>query len=80
MAADFDKLWNNVRASTDQRESIQTLARILSSKDGRAFILDLGPQDAEFCIEILDHVNPNHPPAVPDGHLPMRLFRVWQGT
>ena len=59
MVTDFNKLWKKARASTDEAESIRTLAKILSSKDSRAFILDLKPQDAEFCIEILDHVSPN---------------------
>ena len=80
MVTDFNGLWKKAREATDETESIRTLAKILSSKDGRAFILDLEPQDAEFCIEILDHVNSNSPPAVPDGRSQIQLFRVWQRT
>lgn len=60
-AADFDGLWKKARTSVDGANSIETLAQILSSKDGGTFILDLGPQDAELCIKILDHVSSNLP-------------------
>ena len=76
MITDFNKLWNKARAAADETESIQILARILSSKDGRAFILDLNPQDVGLCIEILDYVNSNPPHAVYDGRSPIQLFRV----
>ena len=61
MAVDYNRLWKRARTATDETESVRILAKILSSKDGRAFILDLEQQDAELCIEILDHVNSNPP-------------------
>lgn len=67
MVADFNKLWKRVHTATDEAESVRALAKILSSKDGRTFILDLEPPDAELCIEILDHVSPNPPSTVLGG-------------
>ena len=43
----------------DGAESVRTLAKILSSEDGRSFISNLEPPEAELCIEILDHVSSN---------------------
>ena len=57
MAIDFNKLWKKARTGTDDAESVRTLAKILSSTDGRTFIMDLEPPDAELCLEILDHVS-----------------------
>ena len=59
MAVDFGVLWGRARtaAASNEAESVRHMAEILSSKDGRAFILDLEQSDAELCIEILDHVN-----------------------
>ena len=59
MAVDFGSLWERARAAatSNEAESVRQMAEILSSKDGRTFISDLGPSDAELCIEILDHVN-----------------------
>jgi len=71
MTVDFNRLWKKARTATDEAESIRTLAEILTSKDGRAFILDLEVKDAELCIEILDHVNSNPPSAALDCHSPM---------
>ena len=59
MAVDFNKLWKKARTAKDETESIRTLAKILSSKDGRTFILDMELSEAELCIEILDHVSSN---------------------
>ena len=61
MAVDFDRLWKKAHTvvATDEAESIRTLAKILSSKDGRTFISDFGQSDAELCIEILDRVSSN---------------------
>jgi len=70
MADDFDELWKKVRA-VDEAESIRTLAKILSSKDGRMFIFNLEPPEAALCIEILDHVSPS-PSVIPHSRPPMR--------
>ena len=69
MATDFNGQWKNARTATDEAESVRTLTKILSSKEGRTFVFNLDPQDATFCIEILDHVSPlqshSHPPPTP---------------
>lgn len=61
MATDFKASWRKARAaaSTDEAECIQTLAEILSLKEGRKFILALEAKDAKMCIEILHHVRSN---------------------
>jgi serine/threonine protein kinase len=56
MSVNFDRLWGEARIATSEAESVRTLAKILSSKDGRKFISNLELADAELCIEILDHV------------------------
>lgn len=70
MADDFDNLWQTARTATDETESIQTLAAILSSVDGQAFILNLEPSDAELCIGILDRVS-LLPSSTPHGNSPI---------
>ncbi|KAF9644384.1 kinase-like protein [Thelephora ganbajun] len=55
MAIDFNKLWKEARTTEDEAGSVRALAKILSSKDGRTFILNLEQTEAELCIEILDH-------------------------
>ena len=37
-ATGLDRLWKKARTAADDAESLRTLAKILSSKDGRAFI------------------------------------------
>ena len=59
MTTDFNGQWKNARTATDEAESIRTLTKILSSKEGRTFVFNLEPQDAAFCIEMLDHVSSN---------------------
>jgi len=61
MNADYDKLWKRIRSAVDEGESVRTLVNILSSKDGRTFVLDLEPSEAELCIEILGHVSTENP-------------------
>ena len=61
MAVDFNMLWKKARitATADEAESVKTLTKVLSSKDGQTFILNLEPADAALCIEILDYVSLN---------------------
>ena len=66
MATNYNKLWKKACTGSDEAESVRTLAKILSSKDGRTFILDLEPSDAELCLEILDHVSSDLPSVVLD--------------
>jgi len=61
MNADYDKLWKRIRSAVDEGESVRTLVKILSAKDGRIFVLNLEPSEAELCIEILDHVSTANP-------------------
>lgn len=63
MVVDFNKLWKNARTTVDEAESVRTLAKILSSTDGRTFISNLEPLEAELCIDILDRVSSNPPSA-----------------
>lgn len=42
----------------NEANAVRALAQILSSKEGRGFILRLEPSDAALCIEILDDVRP----------------------
>ena len=72
MATNYNKLWKTARSGTDDAESVRTLATILSSRDGRMFVLDLELSEAELCLEILTHVSSNLPSIVPDGHSPIR--------
>jgi hypothetical protein len=76
MVPDFDNLWKESRSAADEAESVRTLANILSSEGGREFISNLKPQEAELCIEILDHVSSNPPPTITKGHSPTQPFRV----
>ena len=71
MADDFDNLWKKARTAVDEAESVQTLATILSSVDGQAFILNLEPSDAEACIGILDYVSLPLPYSIPRSHSPI---------
>ena len=48
-----------VTNTTDQAQAIQTLAEILTDKDGKAFISRLDYEDAGSCIEVLGNVSPN---------------------
>ena len=56
MAKDYQQLWKEVTSAIDEAKSVQTLARILVDREGRAFVSRLEPKDAELCIKILDHV------------------------
>ena len=51
------RLWNDVTSTNDEDKAIRTLAEILVDKEGRRFISNLEREDAELCIEILDHVS-----------------------
>jgi hypothetical protein len=61
MVSDFNELWNKARTVADEAEPAQALAEVLSPEDGRWFISNLEPSEAELCIEILDHVNSGPP-------------------
>ena len=57
MSKDYGKLWGRVANTTDEGKAVRTLAEILADKEGRAFISHLGRENAELCMEILDHVS-----------------------
>jgi len=74
MTKDHRQLWKDVTNATDKAEAVQTLAEIVADPDGRAFTLNLGPEDVALCIETLDYVSwnlclpPSPPQAVSLGH------------
>ena len=76
MTTDFNKMWRKARATfeVDETESVRTLAKILSSADGRTFVSDMKSSDAMLCIEILDHVSSNPPSAVPNRRSQVQRF------
>ena len=70
---DYRGLWQDVTETRDEGNAVRTLARILVDKEGRNFISSLKREDAELCIELLDHVSHSlykiPPPAASDGFL-----------
>jgi len=59
MAKNYQRLWKEVTSTIDEAKSVRILAEILVDKEGRTFVSRLGREDAELCIEILDHVSRN---------------------
>ena len=59
MAKDYRRLWVDVISTSDEEKAIRTLTKILEDREGRNFISNLTREDAELCIEILDHVSHN---------------------
>jgi len=58
MARDYQPLFMGV-IEANRVQAVQTLAEIVTDKDGKTFISRLGSEDAELCIEILDDVSPD---------------------
>jgi hypothetical protein len=61
MASEINKLWTRVRSTKNEAEAVRGLVKILSSKEGRTFVVGLEPADGVLCIEILDYVRSNPP-------------------
>lgn len=63
----YNQLWKGVTDKTDKPEAAQALVEIVADNAGRDFILGLEREEAELCIEILDHVGQNlhSPPLLP---------------
>jgi len=57
MTRDYQQLWERVASATDEAQAVQTLAKILTDKDGRVLIRRLGSSDAGLCIGILSNVS-----------------------
>jgi len=55
----YEQLWKSITDKTDKPEAAQALAEIVSDNAGRDFILRSELEEAEMCIEILDHVSHN---------------------
>jgi len=53
--------WGQVTRTNNRAESVRILAEILVHKEGRDFFSRLEREDAELCIEILDHVGCRSP-------------------
>ena len=56
MAKNYQQLWEGARRTPDWGQAVWNLTEISADKQGRAFLLNLEPEDAELCIEILHHV------------------------
>lgn len=54
--ADFERLAKKAQVAVNEAESVQNLAKILSSERGRESVLNLDREGAGLCIEILDKV------------------------
>ena len=65
MAQDYQQLWKDVAGVVDEAKAVQTLAEILADKEGRVFISRLEREDAELCIDILDHVSRSRSTFIP---------------
>lgn len=57
MAKNYLRLWKDIAGASDEGKAFRTLAEILVDREGRTFIWNLKPGDAELCIKILDHVS-----------------------
>lgn len=57
MSEDYRELLVKATSATDKAESVGILAKILEGEGGKDFILGLGREDGESCIEILDYVS-----------------------
>ena len=73
MTKDYKQLWKRITDKTGQSEVAQAahaLAEIVADSAGRDFISRSSREDAELCVEILDHVSRDlhsPPPATSDG-------------
>lgn len=57
MTESYQQLLVKATSGPDKAESVRILANILSTKDGRDFILHLDHKAGESCIQILDKVS-----------------------
>ena len=57
MVKDYQQLWKEVTNATDETQAVRTLAEIVADSAGRAFALNLEPEDTVLCIEALDYVS-----------------------
>jgi len=67
MGKDYQRLWAAATNATDRVQSARALAEIVADKDGKVFVLRLGGEDVELCVEMLGDVSPNPqlPPSQP---------------
>ena len=76
---DYQRLWKDVTSKNDEGEAVRILTNILQDAEGTTFISDLALDDAELCIEMLDHVSRDlH--LLPAFTVTNGLFRASQGT
>ena len=57
MTANCQRQWRDVTNAKSETKAIQILAEVLADKQGKSFVLNLEPKDAELCIEILDRAS-----------------------
>jgi len=74
MAKVYQQLWKGAVSAIDKAQAAQTLAEILTEKDGRVFISRLDSKGTESCVEILDNVSRD--PHLPHSHHLRLLVRV----
>jgi len=67
MGKDYQRLWVDATSAADRVQGARALAEILADKDGKVFVLRLGGENVELCVEILGDVssNPRLPPSQP---------------
>ena len=57
MTEEYQRLWKGIAGADDKAQAVQSLAKILAEKKGRAFISSLDNGGVELCIEILGNVS-----------------------
>ena len=57
MAESYSQLWNSVANTNDKAEAVLALSKISTDKEGRDFIVSLGREEIQLCINILDRVS-----------------------
>jgi len=70
MTRNYEQLWKGITDKTDKTEAAEGLAKIVADNAGRDFILGSEYEEAELCVEILDHVSHNtHSPPLPPSQM-----------
>ena len=57
MAESYPQLWNSVANTNDKAEAVLALSKISTDKGGRDFIVSLGREEVQLCINVLDRVS-----------------------
>jgi len=57
MGKDYQQLWNDITNGPEKAGAVPALGKILVDRAGRNFILGLGREDVELCMELSDQVS-----------------------